>query len=67
MTLLARLAKLESRRGPGVDATARNAAAFLHRLEALGARVEAGGDFAHRPEASPAENLVRALLRATAA
>ena len=60
-TLSRRLGRLEVRRG--ADTTAQHAAAFLDRLGALGARVQAGGDFADLPGAAPAERYLRAVLR----
>ncbi len=63
MALRARLARLEARATDAAGATARDAAAFLDRLGALGARVQADGDFTDRPEAAPAERYCRALLR----
>ena len=59
--LRARLARLEGRRG--TDTTATDAGAFLDRLGTLGAHVQAGGDFADKPGASPAERFLRAGLR----
>ena len=59
--LRARLTRLEGRQG--ADTTAQDADSLLDRLGALGARVEAGGDFADNPGAAPAERYLRAVMR----
>ena len=58
-----RLARLEAQRIRDPGETERDAAAFLDRLGALGAAVEAAGDFTETETASPAERYLRALLR----
>ena len=60
-TLARRLGRLEARRG--ADTTALDAAAFLDRLGALGAAVQAAGVYTDTPGASPAERFLRAGLR----
>jgi hypothetical protein len=65
VTLRGRITRLEART-PAAAATERDAAAFVDRLDRLGARVKAAGDFADTPDASPAERYCRALLRGDA-
>ena len=64
MALERRLAKLEAVRGiSGCKGPARDAEAFVARLDNLAGAVKVQGDFGHWAEASPAENFARACLR----
>ena len=64
MALERRLAKLEAVRGnSGCKEQARDAEAFVARLDNLVGVVKAQGDFGHRAGSAPAENFCRACLR----
>ena len=64
MALERRLAKLEAVRGiSGCKGPARDAEAFVARLDNLAGVVKAQGDFGHRAGSAPAENFCRACLR----
>ena len=64
MALERRLTKLETvRRNSGCKEQARDAEAFVARLDNLAGVVKAQGDFGHRAGSAPAENFCRACLR----
>ena len=63
MKLEQRLAKLETARGGNSGGPARDAEAFVARLDSLVGAVKAQGDFGHRAGSAPAENFCRACLR----
>ena len=64
MALERRLAKLEAvRDNSGCKGRARDAEAFVARLDNLVGAAKAQGDFGHRARSAPAENFCRACLR----